>query len=70
MYPVASDVGLWVRIPHEGDGVTLSAGRLDGTENERCDPGVKKHLPEKGLEIMVNMVIIISARQISNEKMT
>ena len=43
---------------------------MDGTENERCDPGVKKHLPEKGLEIMVNMVIIISARQISNEKMT
>jgi hypothetical protein len=48
----------------------LSAGRLRSRENERCDPGVKKHLPEKGMEFIVNMEIIIGIRQISNGKMT
>ena len=57
IYPVAGDVGLGIRIPHEGNSSTLGGSYLHSREKKRCDSGNKERAPPAVVVVVEDMII-------------
>ena len=56
--PVANDVGLRIRIPHESNSGAVNGGHVGSGENKRCDSGRKERPPYTNIVSVEDMIII------------